>query len=1621
MIDDAGRRESEEAFIQEMILNLGAEVPAPGLTPARLFRAAVHDRPWSHGARDLFEILGSPSRRPSESPRAGDWMVRAATGTGDVGHVAILTSDRLLTPSALETEDIDSECSRPGHYGLVIEAGGAPRSRARPFARRLLDGRGRVPPDTVILRPRLRPDDEPDIESTGAAARTLGVRVVDEHGQPLVDGEYVIHQGGRREAGKFAPAGGGLVNSKSIDASQPFFFEVRDRACAIRGGACFDPDDPALEYGGTWFDWTLVRDDRNAERDFWPHYLEEMKADGGRNGVDRFWQHEHIIRRPIRLAGEAARRARVVEICAVPVRIRTGPIVRYTDHQRASIWLETSTPSLVRLRAKRSGGEAAVRSAHASTVRVGGRYFAIVEIDGLDPDTFYQYTLDLAPLPALGDVPVDSADIAGVFPDITAGVRLDVERQLARASIEHIAWLSFRTLRARYDHALRFATGSCRWYPGDVIGGDARHPGKSWNPDMLDELGKTLRKTPRSEWPHFQFYGGDQIYADEIGDRHHEELIRARFASRVPGPPDPAATVAARLVDGAWAGRFAHRLDLVKPVSPRLRADVEAGIDRIEQIFALAPELKSFANGRVGERQFVERYQTLYTRRHDVQKASQEAPDEHKARVAVELLPKLKALLATAAPFRVYAPYWARARAPGARDARAYRFRSCNFLLWKLPNDERDLPTLQDQSRQDVGVRGAEGRAHASADGGRHVADFAEYAYLYERAWTTSDDVRALLGNVPTFLMFDDHEVTDDWNFDVAWVRMLHSRRDHYRMWPKTITDALCAYWMYQGLGNKSRSQWRGDPRAEALERAQRAGIDALPELRRCIYRAVMAEVPRSDTDAFQTGLALDWHYQLPFEPPFLVPDCRTRKRLVPGDDAMRVIDHERTPPQSETIDQKQIDWMRAALDRCRHPVAFVAPSTPLLLQKKLMEFMTKPEVAARAWAGEVDVASGLAVFLGSTKLGIASAALLRLFRREKDLEHMVRDRSWRDLWGLVDRLRRNRSPLKTLVLVSGDVHHSYCMTGNLSGQGRSFPEILQITSSGLQTTIRGGGKEAVAGWQSSFSSDFGGRHIVPGYLSRSNSRQKEVALYENAFAMVDVRLGAEVEVRVLHQAGRDEYLYRYTSGPNYLKAGEPQITPWRSESVDAMPDDAAPDCRCRREVAVETETETETEDEVFEDFDQFEEDDPPVRTAPTVAAKPAPATIGFEFDCNIGVDRDVFAARIADMSAGATMPKEHDKVTDHRDDDGAGKLVDGFEVKVDGTRIEIATLPIKVDDDPTFDAVLKNVLAFAGELAAARARANPDTAISVAGVAGHPVRFTHPRTVVSRLPLVIAKRGSVGAMKWHADKGVWAAPQATITILLEHVGELIDAIDKSAGESLGKALTGSPSARLGVRSDIVVTAKRRVLADRRRRIGTVLSDRTKVTAADYSNRLTGLLMLMTSYLLCGEIIDRRDYEQFAKGYLPINVKAPFRDLFQDALTPRERQVFTELYFSDRANFFGLARDGATTGDESKVLFPPNSHAHTDQFHNTALTWGMLLDHTVNDVPLKVTKVNRVRKKKHAVGDEVLWAPLSTIIPFSATTPRVALELRRIGFAAHPAGTWEALMKTIRKLVRSFP
>ena len=63
--------------------------------------------------------------------------------------------------------------------------------------------------------------------------------------------------------------------------------------------------------------------------------------------------------------------------------------------------------------------------------------------------------------------------------------------------------------------------------------------------------------------------------------------------------------------------------------------------------------------------------------------------------------------------------------------------------------------------------------------------------------------MRWLLSVIPSAMIFDDHDVHDDWNTSAAW------RRDYAAKpwWPERIRSAYMTYWIYQHIGNLSPAE----------------------------------------------------------------------------------------------------------------------------------------------------------------------------------------------------------------------------------------------------------------------------------------------------------------------------------------------------------------------------------------------------------------------------------------------------------------------------------------------------------------------------------------------------------------------------------------------------------------------------------------------------------------------------------------------------------------------------------------------------------------------------------------------------------------------------------------------
>ena len=94
----------------------------------------------------------------------------------------------------------------------------------------------------------------------------------------------------------------------------------------------------------------------------------------------------------------------------------------------------------------------------------------------------------------------------------------------------------------------------------------------------------------------------------------------------------------------------------------------------------------------------------------------------------------------------------------------------------RLPDDRWPdaLILLGDQVYADETSKEVQERIKARRDIGvapyEQVRDFEEYTWLYAEGWS-DPDVRWLLSTIPSSMIFDDHDVRDDWNTSAAWRR----------------------------------------------------------------------------------------------------------------------------------------------------------------------------------------------------------------------------------------------------------------------------------------------------------------------------------------------------------------------------------------------------------------------------------------------------------------------------------------------------------------------------------------------------------------------------------------------------------------------------------------------------------------------------------------------------------------------------------------------------------------------------------------------------------------------------------------------------------------------------------
>lgn len=293
---------------------------------------------------------------------------------------------------------------------------------------------------------------------------------------------------------------------------------------------------------------------------------------------------------------------------------------------------------------------------------------------------------------------------------------------------------------------------------------------------------------------------------------------------------------------------------------------------------------------------------------------------------------------------------------------------------------------------------------------GEELKDYEEYAHLYRLAW--SDDAnRWLLSTVPSAMIFDDHDVRDDWNASLDWKKQMEATS----WWHGRIVAGLASYWVYQHLGNLSPAERAEDEIWQRLRAHTGPDEPDLTEVLDAFADRVDQE-PRTYRFSYRRDFG---------DIRLVVIDSRAARDL--------------TPTARALVDSTEWEWLDAQLEGgIRH--LLIATSLPYLLPIGLHHVEAWDEAISQgAW-------------------GRTAARIGERLRQMVDLEHWA---AWQNSFQSLARIiteiadgRRGAAP-ETLMFLSGDVHFSYIAEVDRSRGGRIVQAVCSPVRNPLPIAMR--------------------------------------------------------------------------------------------------------------------------------------------------------------------------------------------------------------------------------------------------------------------------------------------------------------------------------------------------------------------------------------------------------------------------------------------------------------------------------------------------------------------------------------------------------------------------------------
>jgi len=341
------------------------------------------------------------------------------------------------------------------------------------------------------------------------------------------------------------------------------------------------------------------------------------------------------------------------------------------------------------------------------------------------------------------------------------------------------------------------------------------------------------------------------------------------------------------------------------------------------------------------------------------------------------------------------------------------------YALRMMQFDESEWPDLAvfigDQIYADDSSPKTRERIDAKRDGAptstlpaELVDGFEEYCWLYEESWSPPVE-RWFFSVVPTAMIFDDHDMIDDWNISEAWVQDIQ-RED---WWERHILEGLMTYWLYQHLGNLSPSEIRDEGILDALTAAT-DGEGLLHDW-------------ASATEEF-TGRKGRYRFSFVRDignVRLVVVDARNSRTLTTG--------------KRRIIDEREWEWV---VESCHADVdhLLIGSSLPVFTPGGIHDLQVWNEAMTDGAWGKLPARFG------------------EWMRRKADLEDWPAFvRSFDDLVDLLAELASGdrATPLRSIAVLSGDIHFTFASEVHFPVEDATRTRVFQLVNSPIRNALR--------------------------------------------------------------------------------------------------------------------------------------------------------------------------------------------------------------------------------------------------------------------------------------------------------------------------------------------------------------------------------------------------------------------------------------------------------------------------------------------------------------------------------------------------------------------------------------